>query len=221
MNNLYKSFCFILFCMALLSGKAMAQTEEHEVVDLGLSVGWATCNVGAENPWEAGDRFAWGETAPKASYTSTNSAAYDKTIPQLIAEGILAADSTLSAVNDAARANWGGEWRMPSDAEVQELWNACQWAWKKRNGVAGYEVTGPSGGKIFLPAADYGRDEPTGTKKKKERKGYYWSATPMEQQRATTARGLSFGPDGSIVHWYLTFYGFSVRPVKPYSPPKL
>lgn len=119
----------------------------HEYVDLGLPSGlkWATCNVGASSPTETGDYFAWGETSPKDIYTYYNSKTYDKSIGQISG----------NPEYDAARANWGGTWRMPSSVEMQELVDKCTWKWTSKSGITGQEVTGPNGNSIFLPAAGY------------------------------------------------------------------
>lgn len=115
----------------------------HEYVDLGLSVKWATCNVGADSPTEYGDYFAWGEVEPKAEYTATTYK-YDSN-PEV-----------LPLSNDAAHVNWGGKWRMPTEAEQDELRNNCKWEWTTRRGVEGYKVTSNiNGNSIFLPAAGY------------------------------------------------------------------
>ncbi|MBR4119245.1 MAG: InlB B-repeat-containing protein [Bacteroidales bacterium] len=117
----------------------------HGYVDLGLSVKWATCNVGAESPEDYGDYYAWGETTTKSSYTSSNYT-YSSNPTSL----------PLSA--DAARVNWGGSWRMPTIYEQEELINTnnCTWTWTTQNGVNGYKVTSKkNGNSIFLPAAGY------------------------------------------------------------------
>lgn len=120
-----------------------------EVVDLGLSVYWASCNLGASKPEEYGDYYAWGETAPKASYNKKNYTYYNSSTTEYIDIG-----SEISGTEyDAAHVNLGGDWRMPTKAEAQELINKCTWEWTQIDGVNGYKVTGPSGKSIFLPAA--------------------------------------------------------------------
>ena len=116
---------------------------DHEWVDLGLSVKWATCNVGASKPEDYGNYYAWGETTTKSSYTESNSKTYGKSM------GDIKGNSSY----DAATANWGGNWRMPTKTEMQELIDKCTWEWTTQNGVKGYKVTGPNGNSIFLPAA--------------------------------------------------------------------
>ena len=139
----------------------------HEYVDLGLSVKWATCNVGASKPSDYGDYFAWGETRPKSEYTKENSVTYKKKIRNIGGK----------VQYDAARANWGGSWRLPTIDEIKELKSKCKWTWATQGGHNGYKVVGPSGKSIFLPAAGwrygtslYGVGE----------YGYYWSSTPYE-----------------------------------------
>ena len=173
--------------------------EGHEYVDLGLSVKWATCNVGATTPEGYGDYFAWGETSTKSSYTSDNSKTYGKSM------GDIKGNSNY----DAATANWGGAWRMPTKAEMQELRDRCNWKWTTQNGVKGYKVTGPNGNNIFLPAAgcrlgsslyDAGSI------------GYYWSSAPNESN-SYGAYNLSFGSDIHGMSYYGRYYGQSLRPV--------
>ncbi|MBO4986172.1 MAG: hypothetical protein J6C57_04185 [Paludibacteraceae bacterium] len=135
----------------------------HEWVDLGLSVKWATCNVGASSPEDYGDYFAWGETEPKEVYAWSNykycNGSYDsltKYNKNSSCGTIVDNKTQLDLTDDAARANWGGSWRMPTDAELTELRNNCTWTWTSQNGVNGYKVTSKSNGNsIFLPAAGY------------------------------------------------------------------
>ena len=135
-----------------------------EAVDLGLSVKWATFNIGANKPEEYGDYFAWGETEPKDSYKwSTYELGQSKNGP--FSKYVL--DSTYGTVDhktvldlsdDAAHINWGGDWRVPTKEEVAELMNTdnCSWTWATKNGVPGFKVTSRKSGftanSIFLPA---------------------------------------------------------------------
>lgn len=148
---------------------------KYEAVDLGLSVKWASCNVGAESPEEYGDYFAWGETTTKSDYSSSNSVTYFLSNSELEYRGIIGADGNLTAAYDAATANWGDEWRMPTFDEMKELIDKCTWKWTTMNGVKGRKVTGPNGNSIFLPAAGsrYGT-----SLRSAGSYGYYWSATP-------------------------------------------
>uniref|UniRef100_UPI0040560787 hypothetical protein n=1 Tax=Alistipes sp. TaxID=1872444 RepID=UPI0040560787 len=173
-------------------------TTGHEWVDLGLSVKWATCNVGASSPSDYGSYFAWGETSAKSSYTEANSKTHNRDM------GSIAGDSSY----DAARANWGGNWRLPTEEEREEL-DRCTWTWTTQGGHNGYKVMGPNGNSIFLPAAGYRYGE---SHYRAGERGYYWSAsaTPGDAQHAF---GLYFGSGGHFVYWGDRSYGLSVRPV--------
>ena len=119
----------------------------HEWVDLGLPSGtkWATCNVGATNPEDYGNYYAWGETTPKEVYNSSTYTYSDN-------------PTTLPASADAATVNWGSSWRMPTVTEMQELINNCTNVWTSINGINGRLFTGPNGNSIFLPAAGFHYD---------------------------------------------------------------
>ena len=139
-----------------------------DAVDLGLSVKWATCNVGATRPEDYGDYFAWGEISPKTSYTEDNSKTYGKSMEDI------GGDSRY----DAATANWGSGWRLPTASECNELVHKCTWTWTKLNGVNGYEVKSKkNGNSIFLPAAgDCWGDTPDDQGSISR----YWSSTPTD-----------------------------------------
>lgn len=173
----------------------------HEWINLGLPSGtkWATCNVGASSPSDYGSYFAWGETSPKSAYTEANSKTYKKSI----------GDISGNPVYDAARANWGGTWRMPTKAESQELVDKCSWTWTTQGGKKGYKVTGPNGNSIFLPAAGdrYGTSLDDAGEY-----GFYWCSTPSESV-TETAYFLWIYESFRLVHWYYRYYGQSVRPV--------
>ena len=136
------------------------QENGYEYVDIGLSVKWATCNVGATKPEEYGDYFAWGETQPKDHYDYSTykwcNGSYDTQTKYNTnsSYGTVDNKTTLDLSDDAARANWGGSWRMPTDAELTELREQCTWTWTTQNGVNGYKVTSKkNSNSIFLPAA--------------------------------------------------------------------
>ena len=183
----------------------------HEWIDLGLPSGlkWASCNVGASSSEEYGDYFAWGETTTKSSYDEDNSITYNFSASTLQSRGIIGSDGNLTAAYDAATANWGGSWCMPTIDEIAELRNKCTWKWTSQNGVNGQLVTGPNGNSIFLPAAGYRG----GT-------GFYdrgsyggcWSATLYEGY-SSVAYGLGFLVGGRLWNSNFRYYGHSVRPV--------
>ena len=181
---------------------------DTRAIDLGLSVKWASCNVGAESSEEYGDYFAWGETSPKSSYTESNGATYGLSTSTLKSRGIIDASGNLTAAYDAATANWGGSWRMPTLTEMNELIDKCSWSWTTQNGVKGYKVTGPSGNSIFLPAAGYRLNSSLSDAGSR---GYYWSATPYSD--SNSACYLGFYSD--YYGWSISsrYYGHTVRPV--------
>lgn len=184
-------------------------TTSHEYVDLGLSVMWATCNVGANSPEEYGDYFAWGETKPYyteghaqdnpcndwregksgynySSYKWCNNDEWTGITKYTFADGltngiwysgdIFIGDykTVLDPEDDAATANWGGFWRIPTREEQDELRNNCTWTWTTKNGVNGYNVEGSNGNSIFLPAAGDRCDLALGNI---GIAGSYWSST--------------------------------------------
>lgn len=188
----------------------------HEYVDLGLSVKWATCNVGASKPEEYGDYFAWGETTPKSTYdwstykwcrgSRKNLTKYDNEISY----GTVDNKTTLELSDDAARANWGGSWRMPTRAEQDELREKCTWTWTTQNGVKGYKVTSKiNGNSIFLPAAGYRDDSSLDNAGSF---GRYWSSS-LDTDSPYLAWRVSFYSDSVYGSNYGRNYGFSVRPV--------
>ena len=191
----------------------------HEYVDLGLSVKWATCNVGASSPEEYGDYFAWGEVEPKSSYgwsTYKYCNGYESTLTKYnysSSYGTVDNKTTLELSDDAARANWGGSWRMPTATELNVLRNNCTWAWTTQNGVKGYKVTSKkNGNSIFLPAAGYRFDSSPSSAGSD---GYYWSSSLYMYDDPNASDYLGF--NSSLVLWSLEyrFYGLSVRPVCP------
>lgn len=117
--------------------KGMSVQGGHKMVDLGLSVMWATCNLGAEMPQETGDLYAWGETAPKDEYTKENY--------------LLDESNDIFSISDsqwdAAKIQWGENWSIPTYEECEELFNSCIIECVEN----GWLMTGPNGNSIFLP----------------------------------------------------------------------
>ncbi len=174
----------------------------YEYVDLGLPSGvkWATCNIGAYSPEEYGNYYAWGEISTKSEYTKKNSQTYGENL----------GDISGNAQYDAARANWGGSWRMPTKAEFDELIEYCTWQWTTQNGVEGYKVTSKTNSNsIFLPAAGW-RDGSS-----QLGAGYcgeYWSSTPDEDDTDRAYYHNFYSGDHST-EWLDRYFGFTVRPV--------
>lgn len=190
----------------------------YEYVDLGLSVKWATMNVGADSPKDYGDYFAWGEILPKNYYDwstykfcngSNNSLTKYNTNNSY---GVVDNKTRLDLSDDAAHANWGGNWRMPTDAELDELRTNCIWTWTVQNGVNGYKVTSKSNENyIFLPATGSYNYSEIGNAGKM---GYYWSSS-SEKIYSFRAQGLDFISTNVNKYSNLRCSGHSVRPVCP------
>jgi hypothetical protein len=188
------------------------QHNGHEYVDLGLPSGlkWATCNVGADSPLEYGDYFAWGETTTKETYDPENCPTYELSISELQSQGYVDEEGNLMPQYDAATANWGGEWRMPTEAELEELTDNCIWMWNYLHGVPGYKVIGPNGKSIFLPAA--GNFYKSSLKSFGEQ-GRYWGST-SRNKNGYYSINLDFDHEEIYVEYNeYRFYGRSVRPV--------
>jgi hypothetical protein len=150
--------------------------DEYAYVDLGLPSGllWATCNVGANAPEEYGDYFAWGETQPKdiynwSTYQYCNGGDGWTTLTKYCTyssygyNGFTDNMTTLLPEDDAATANWGSEWRMPTKEDWQELLDNTTVTWTTQNGVNGRLFTASNGNRIFLPAAGYRSDSDLGS----------------------------------------------------------
>jgi len=135
--------------------KATGIRNGYEYVDLGLSVKWATRNIGAEGPWDCGNYYAWGETLTKSTYSEENNITYNKPIDDIAG----------NIQYDAARKNWGGNWRLPTSAEWKELIDKC----KLISTCLGFRVVGNNGRSIFIPYTEIGVYRSFAD---------YWSSTP-------------------------------------------
>ena len=196
-------------------------TRGHEYVDLGLSVKWATCNVGANSPEEYGNYFAWGETESKSTYNWSTykwcKGSYDTQTKYCTYSGYGTIDNktVFESVDDAAYKSLGGAWRMPTDAEWTELREQCTWTWTTQNGVNGYKVTSKKSGytnnSIFLPAAGYRGDslfDDAGSD------GYYWSSS-LNTDGPYSAWGVYFDSSYVLRSDSSRDSGLTVRPVCP------
>lgn len=137
------------------------EQKVYEYVDLGLSVKWATCNLGAAKPEDRGDEYGWGElTVTDKAVNKKKSRTYNKKVPQQISGSLL---------YDAARAKLKGKWRMPTSEELRELQNKCKWEVASFNGSAyAIKATGPNGNSIFFPIS-----------------GRYWSGSSIDKKHAS------------------------------------
>ena len=183
----------------------------YDWVDLGLSVKWATQNVGASSPSDYGGYYAWGETRTKSSYDLSN--CFDCLDSTGDSWGIYKIGGKTriapSSDHDTARENWGSTWRMPTDAENKELCNKCTWTWTSQGGHNGYKVTGPNGNSIFLPAAGWRYGTVTSDV---GGSGVYWSST-LDSSISGYARFLVFNGSSHYTNYGNRRDGLSVRPV--------
>ena len=135
------------FCLS-----ACAQNVEN-AVDLGLSVKWASHNIGAKSASDYGTYLAWAEMEPKTKYWfDTYKYTDSKECEQCLVD---LGESICGTEYDMARQLWKGDWRLPTDTEIMELRNNCLWEWTQQDGVNGFKITGPNGNSIFLPAGGF------------------------------------------------------------------
>jgi len=196
-------------------------SNEHVYVDLGLPSGllWATCNVGADSPEDYGDYFAWGETQPKdyydwstyqycmgsfntlTKYCNNSNNGYNGFTDNL---------TTLLPEDDAATANWGSDWRMPTNEEWQELYNNTTVTWMTQNGVNGRLFTASNGNSLFLPAAGYRYNSSLDGA---DSSGNFWSSS-LTTGYPFNAWYFSFDSDSFGMYDYYRYCGLSVRAVR-------
>lgn len=179
--------------------------RDFSFIDLGLSVKWATCNVGATSPEEYGNYYSWGEVVPKSEYTKENYALYD-----LKDQSYTDIGSNISGSSfDAAHVEWGERWRMPTANEMTELCKNCTIERASLNGIVGAKVIGPNGNSIFLPM--------TGSRYERElrfrsRFGCYWTGS-LDEHDFRRANGLFCDREKWVQDQFYRFEGLSIRPV--------
>ena len=192
---------------------------------------WATTNIGANEPWESGYYFWWGDTvgywrendkwvasdgsSANYSFGSSTTPTYDKSIATLKSEGWITADEVLAPEHDAAQTHWGGGWRLPTNLELRDLNNKCDWIWTTLYDVQGYVVKGKgvyASASIFLPCAGLGNETSlyfSGSY------GYVWSSVPYTGN--IYAYVLYFNSGNYSRGVYYRNYGLSVRPVQGFA----
>ena len=198
---------------------------------------WADRNIGADNPWEYGLYFWWGDTVghrPSGttfsfSFASSNTPTYGKSVATLQSEGWITSNGVLAPAHDAAHVKWGGSWRMPTLQELNDLRSKCDWTWMTMNDVNGYVVRGRgaySSCSIFFPAA--GRGSEGGkfylSNGRGSRTGHYWSSVPATTYLDHDKVGsfmLYFTSDSILTREWAgvvsdgkRYYGYSIRPVQ-------
>ncbi len=195
--------------------KVPSDGTEHTLVDLGLSVKWAACNVGATTPYENGNYYSWGGTATKDSYTASTDTycscadKYDNCANafHFTKYNYVDNDTVLVSTDDVATVTWGTSFRMPTQKEFEELITKCTWTWDATH--KGYLVTATNGNSIFLPAAGYkgGSDlSNEGTY------GLYWSSS-LYHKTGSFGYSLYFNSGNVYNSDSYRCYGYSVRPV--------
>lgn len=170
----------------------------HEYVDLGLSVKWATYNVGATTPTGYGEYYKWGDIIPKGS---------DDSDPDIAKTSIIEIAGTQY---DVAHVDWGSSWRMATETEWKELEEKCEWVWIENGEQSGYRVTGPNGNSIFLPACGIINGDSlveTGTQ------AYYWTSTRCPGESSYNAWGLHMGETYYVIGGWHISNGMAIRPV--------
>lgn len=182
-----------------------------EAVDLGLSVKWASCNVGADSPEDSGSYYAWGEIEEKSDYCWGNYEYYLGDLDgDMRVECVDLGSDISGTLYDVAHVKWCDGWRIPSKLEIEELFNRCKWEWSLVNGIYGQKVIGPNGNSIFLPAAGY-RDE-DGLKSYGSF-CYYWSSS-RDEISVGSAYYFYYGRTQSNIVATDRKCGQAIRPVK-------
>lgn len=167
-------------------------------IDLGLSVKWASCNLGAENAEESGIYLAWGEIKSKEDYNVTNSSTFSFSLAELKKQKIIDKKSILQKEFDVAYKQLGENWRMPTEKEAEELINKCSWTWMIKDGVKGYKVTGPNAKYIFIPAKGYYYEQEVYDS---DDSGEYWTSSAYDNRNFSmaltfTKRNVKVNPTG-------------------------
>ena len=184
---------------------------EPEYVDLGLSVKWATFNVGASKPEDYGDYFAWGETETKDKYSWATYKWCDGTSTNMTKYNTEDRKTILEPADDVAQVHWGGKWRMPTKEEIEELIDNCTWSESIQNGVKGYVVTSKhTGNSIFFPYSGYFNHDNSATLQGEKTLFYTWSAEHSDNTRGYDIHNRA----GAILLEQNTRRcGFPIRPV--------
>ena len=207
----YRRWFFITVFAILVLACQGQDIPRGEAVDLGLSVLWSSQNLGAESETGYGWYLAWGETGEKDHYFYDN---YQFTDSEESQTTLDSGADICGTDYDMAAALWGEGWRLPSEAEMKELIEACVWAWETRGGILGVKVVGLNGNSIFLPAGGTNKEIP-----EDDHECAYWTGT-LSQGLGRTAISLLCIYDSeekeTTLRTFGTYkiYGLSVRPVK-------
>lgn len=199
-------------CGESKSSISKSNNAQEERVDLGLSSGilWATCNIGASSPSEIGDYFAWGEREPKDVYGWDTyklcRGSYNSIFKYTETDG----KKVLDSQDDIAKSMLGGEWRIPTKEDMEELVEECEWKWTSLNGQLGWKVIGSNNNYIFLPASGAASSYRIAGVNEL---GRYWTATRDESNYSAYNLRFKDGTDTIVVVDDTRFYGRTIRPV--------
>lgn len=213
-------------------GRSIRPVYQDEIgvkaVELGLSVKWSECNLGADNPEDFGEYYAWGETEVKTTYNWTTyiwCTGGESTLTKYCnnskcgSHGFVDGKTELDADDDVVHVKFGGKWRMPSGSEIVELINTRQdkahytWEWTTIGGSNGWQVTYlVNGNTLFFPVAGSMSGDQLANG---NNVGYYWSSS-LVQNSPNDVTYLYLGPGGIGTNTGYRFYGRSIRPVQEY-----
>jgi hypothetical protein len=221
MRNIFHLLAFSSIMMSI----SIPASAQHEYVDLGVSVKWATCNVGAGKPEEVGGLYAWGETETKSDYSySTYKFSVDGSRGNYTKYCSDDNKTVLDLEDDVAHVKWGGPWRMPTGAEMDELRKECKWTWTNENGINGFRVSGKKEGfednSIFLPVNAF-NDSAAVARGQYPEYGIYWSSSLSHDVSSFImggwdhANGWWFCKDAPMGNGSYRNEGRSIRPVHP------
>lgn len=185
---------------------------QNDSVDLGLSSGilWATCNIGASSPSEIGEYFAWGEKETKDAYGWETYELCHGSYNSIFKYTEDDRKSILEPQDDVANSELGGEWRIPTKEDMEELVEECEWKWSNQNGRLGWKVIGPNNNYIFLPASGAASSYIIAGVNEL---GRYWTATRDKSNYSAYNLRFKDVTDTIVVVDDTRFYGRTIRPV--------
>ena len=214
---------------------AVNELNGHKFVDLGLSVKWATCNIGAEEAGDAGNYYMWGDLIDRKAegYSAANYPYITKTMVQdKDKDGNLMFDeetgepimseiwnytdigSNISGneTYDVARKEWGATWRIPTQEDVQELIANCTFLWTNYKSSMGFEITSKiNGAKIFMPAAGFYMGTPQCSYYGSN--GSYWTASAFTGEKTGSAYYILMTSGRGFRLDYTSYH--SAHPIRP------
>lgn len=203
---------FLFLAISSILVLACQDGDKEQAVDLGVSVLWSSHNLGAESETGYGWYLAWGETEEKDHYFYDN---YQYTDSEESQTTLDIGETICGTEYDMATTIWNEGWRLPSEVEIMELIESCDWSWEERDGIVGVKVLGPSGRSIFLPAGGTNKEIPDD-----DYECAYWTGTLSQEGFGRTAVSLLCIYDAVEEETTLRTFGtykingLLVRPVK-------